>query len=145
MTISRQYQTEILQERYALKLAAHLSDGADDLPHDISERLRIARTQAVARRKRTADDRTTVPLGSGPTAVLGSLEEHVGWWSRIGAALPLLALVLGLIVIQSALDDRIAKEMAQVDAALLTDDLPPAAYADPGFLQFLKTRDGQSQ
>ena len=23
--------------------------------------------------------------------------------------------------------------------ALLTDDLPPAAYADPGFVQFLKS------
>ena len=29
-------------------------------------------------------------------------------------------------------------ELAEVDAALLTDALPPAAYADPGFLQFLK-------
>jgi hypothetical protein len=26
-----------------------------------------------------------------------------------------------------------------VDAALLTDDLPPSAYADPGFAQFLKS------
>lgn len=145
MTMSRQYQTEILQDRFALKLAARLSDGADALPHDISERLRVARTQAVARRKRTTDDRTSVALGSGPTAVLGKLEEHVGWWGRIGVALPLLALVLGLILIHSALDDRIAQEMARVDAALLTDGLPPSAYADPGFLQFLQTRDGQSQ
>lgn len=145
MTMSRQYQTEILQDRFALKLAARLSDGADALPHDISERLRVARTQAVVRRKRTTDDRTSVALGSGPTAVLGKLEEHLGWWGRIGVALPLLALVLGLIVIHSALDDRIAQEMARVDAALLTDGLPPSAYADPGFLQFLKTRDGQSQ
>ncbi len=30
-------------------------------------------------------------------------------------------------------------EVAEVDAALLTDDLPPSAYADPGFLQYLKT------
>ena len=28
---------------------------------------------------------------------------------------------------------------AEVDAALLTDDLPPAAYADPGFAQYLKS------
>jgi hypothetical protein len=28
--------------------------------------------------------------------------------------------------------------LAEVDSALLIDDLPPAAYADPGFLQFLK-------
>jgi hypothetical protein len=31
-----------------------------------------------------------------------------------------------------------AHEVAEVDAALLTDDLPPSAYADPGFIQFLK-------
>ena len=30
-------------------------------------------------------------------------------------------------------------EVAEVDAALLTDDLPPAAFSDPGFVQFLKT------
>ena len=36
-------------------------------------------------------------------------------------------------------DEKRAHELAEVDAALLTDDLPPAAYADPGFLQFLKS------
>jgi hypothetical protein len=29
--------------------------------------------------------------------------------------------------------------VAEFDQALLTDDLPPAAYADPGFVQFLKS------
>jgi hypothetical protein len=36
------------------------------------------------------------------------------------------------------MDDDRANELAEVDSALLIDDLPPAAYADPGFLQFLK-------
>jgi len=31
-----------------------------------------------------------------------------------------------------------ARAAAAVDAALLADDLPPAAYADPGFVAFLK-------
>jgi hypothetical protein len=34
-------------------------------------------------------------------------------------------------------------EVAEVDAALLADDLPPAAYSDPGFVQFLKTTDSR--
>ena len=34
-------------------------------------------------------------------------------------------------------------EVAEVDAAILTDDLPPAAYADPGFTQFLKSGGNQ--
>jgi hypothetical protein len=36
------------------------------------------------------------------------------------------------------MDDDRANELAEIDSALLIDDLPPAAYADPGFLQFLK-------
>ena len=145
MTISRQYQTEILQERFALKIAARLSDGCDALPHDISERLRFARMQAVAKRKIAAEHSEALPLGGGPAATLGTREEHISWWNRLGVALPLLALVFGLIAIQSTQNDRIAKEMAQLDAALLTDDLPLAAYADPGFSQFLKASRAQSQ
>ncbi len=145
MTISRQYQTEILQERFALKIAARLSDGCDELPRDISERLRFARTQAVAKRKIVANHNVALALGGGPAATLGTREQHVSWWNRIGVVLPLLALVLGLIAIHSTQNDRIAQEMAQLDAALLTDDLPLAAYADPGFSQFLKVSRAQSQ
>jgi hypothetical protein len=45
----------------------------------------------------------------------------------------------GLIVITTLQEDNRTDELAEVDAALLTDDLPPAAYTDPGFAQFLKT------
>ena len=30
------------------------------------------------------------------------------------------------------------QELAEIDTALLVDDLPPAAYSDPGFVQFLR-------
>jgi hypothetical protein len=46
------------------------------------------------------------------------------------------------VLIYNFQSDRRATELAEVDAALLTDELPPAAYADPGFLQFLKTGGG---
>jgi hypothetical protein len=62
----------------------------------------------------------------------------MSFWNRIGAALPLIALVAGLILIHTVQNERRASEVAEVDAALLTDDLPPAAYADPGFAQFLQ-------
>ena len=45
---------------------------------------------------------------------------------------------MGLIAINVIQDDNRASELAEIDAALLTDDLPPSAYADPGFSQFLK-------
>jgi len=34
---------------------------------------------------------------------------------------------------------------AGMDAALLADDLPPAAYSDPGFVQFLKSGGTQAR
>jgi hypothetical protein len=37
-------------------------------------------------------------------------------------------------------DDFLAQDLAEIDSAILADDLPPAAYTDPGFAQFLKNR-----
>ena len=61
----------------------------------------------------------------------------MGWWGRFAAVIPLVTLVLGLIVIDTIQDDLSVNELVEIDAALLTDYLPPTAYADPGFAQFL--------
>lgn len=138
MTNSQHYQTEILLDRYGLKVASLLTDAAVNLPHDVTERLRFARTQALARRKVRKTETAGTLLNLGTAIALGVGDEQLTWWNRIGAALPLLALVFGLIAISAAQDDRTAREIAGIDTALLMDDLPPAAYADPGFSQFLK-------
>ena len=145
MSISEQYQTELLQERFALKIAARLTDASEGVGHDIAERLRFARSQALAKRKPSAPPAAPLVLGGGAAATLGAVDEGWSWWSRIGAVLPLLALVLGLVLINSVQSDRVVREVASVDAALLIDDLPPAAYADPGFSQFLKINQTQTQ
>ncbi|MBI3531662.1 MAG: DUF3619 family protein [Burkholderiales bacterium] len=61
-------------------------------------------------------------------------------WHRLAALVPLLLLIAGLIALNTLNDDFRAKELADIDSAILTDDLPPAAYTDSGFLQFLQTR-----
>lgn len=145
MNTSDQYQNQLAQDRFGLQVAARLSDAADDLPYDISERLRAARVQALGMRK-VSVARTATSMGvSGSTAMLTFGNEHLSWWNRIVAALPLLALVLGLIAISVIQNDNRANELAEIDAALLTDDLPPTAYTDPGFAQFVKANAGQSQ
>ena len=50
-----------------------------------------------------------------------------------------LVLVLGLAGIAHVHDKAQIAAVAEVDAALLADDLPPAAYTDPGFAEYLKT------
>ena len=125
------------QERFGRAIAARLSAGTAELPYHVTERLRAARTQAVSQRKvvslRTAT--AAAVSANGPSLTFGGFSL----WQQIATALPLVALVAGLVLIQNVQDDRRATELAEVDAALLTDDLPPAAYADPGFVQFLKS------
>ena len=131
-------RADILQERFGLKTASYLSAGAAGLPHDISERLRVARLQAVAQRKVVRLEPAVQVVGYGGSAALG-WGGGVSWWARVGSVLPLIALVVGILTINSIQNDNRAQEVAEVDAALLTDELPPAAFADPGFVQFLKT------
>lgn len=125
-------------DRFSRQIAARLDAGTSDLPHDIGERLRVARQQALTKRKLVAQLHAAPAFvaTSGGSAVLGG-----SWWTRIGAVVPLVALVAGLITISVMQEDNRANDLADVDSALLTGDLPPAAYTDPGFAQFLKSGD----
>lgn len=140
--------TETIQaaDAYARRIASCLTLSNADLPYDITERLRAARTQALARRKRPAAQparRASVARqlhSNGSTATLGGWGSEGGnWWRALVSAIPLTALAVGLVFVNLVQDETVANEIAEVDSALLTDDLPPSAYADPGFLQFLKT------
>lgn len=124
-------------DRFGRRVAARLTAGTQELPYEVSERLRAARMQALAKRKRIAGLRTAATVSDAGAATV-TADEHVSWWNRIASVLPIVALVAGLVLIHGIQNERRANEVAEVDAALLTDDLPPSAYADPGFIQFLK-------
>jgi len=138
MSKSNQQQLRALQDRFGRRVAVRLDAGVAELPYDISERLRAARVQALARRKAMPVWLQGAASASGGTLTLGSEPDNLGFWGRLASAVPLVVLAAGLIMINVIQNDRRAQEVAEVDAALLTDDLPPAAYADPGFVQFLK-------
>ena len=142
-TNHRQLHTDTLQNRFGLRVAARLSAGTEGLPHDIGERLRVAREQAVARRKQPAavlrQRAAAAASRNGNTATLSFGDDGLGFWGRLTSAALVLVMAAGLIAINVIQDDDRTMEVADLDAALLTDDLPPEAYADPGFLQYLKT------
>lgn len=128
-----------LEARFGLRVGALLNQRVQQTPHDVSERLRIAREQAVARARsaRLATAGADVALGGAPgrAAVLG---RQPGWWFRFASVVPLVMLVGGLILIDDLHDRAQIEAAADVDAALLSDDLPPDAYGDAGFVEFLK-------
>ena len=120
-----------------LRIASRLSEQTERLPHDLSERLRVAREQAVARARQVRQAEGVAPVAvqaSGASLVLGSTPI----WVRMASVLPLMLLVLGLVLIQHVHQQAEIDAAAEVDAALLADELPPEAYGDPGFVAFLK-------
>lgn len=141
--------TFITQDQFAKALIARLDTGTADVSHDISERLRFARQRALSSQKlaQTQVATQTAPAwqtqAGGSLAVGGGTGHGLGgfnfdFFSKWSSILPLLALVAGLFAINQFQTDMRAQEVAEIDSALLTDDLPPAAYADQGFGQFLK-------
>lgn len=140
----RSTDTQALEARLAVRLAAGLAERADEVPHDIAERLRVSRDQAVAR---AAQLRRKAPQAqaAGTPLVVGVSSQGVAlmgggpsWWQRVASVLPLVLLVLGLLLIQHQSELEQVHAAAEVDAMLLADDLPPDAYSDPGFAQFLR-------
>lgn len=138
---------QVCADLYGRRIAARLDEATHALPHDISERLRAARVRAVAQRKREVlvmQPQLAIAGGAGLFEGRGgdgrqAPEGQPGFWRWVVSALPVVVLAAGLVAIQSYHADQRASEVAEVDAALLTDDLPPAAYADAGFVQFLKS------
>jgi Protein of unknown function (DUF3619) len=130
---------DALQARFALRVAARLTEQSMDLGDDVTERLRFAREKALerARAVRGAESASPVGVSRGGAGLLGRLGS--GWGVKIASVLPAIALVAGLVMIQRVQDNASIATAAEVDAALLSDDLPPAAYSDAGFAEYLKT------
>jgi hypothetical protein len=126
-------------DQFGQRLSARLNSGAQSLDHDITQRLRVARELAVAR---LAAQPGLVSASQRHGAVL-SLGGPLGAWAKLSTLLSALVLLVGLACIDSVQDQFRADELADVDVELLTAELPPVAYTDPGFLQFLRstTRD----
>ena len=124
--------------RFARRLVTHLDEAARSVEGDIAERLRYSREQALLRarsaRSAAAAGKVVAVTGGGG-ALLGGNDR----WLKLASLAPLVALVLGLMLIQQWQTRTQIDAAAEVDAALLADDLPPSAYRDAGFVEFLKT------
>jgi hypothetical protein len=132
-------ELDTFEARFAMRVSARLTEQTQSVSPDIGERLRFAREQAVAR----AGQARSAALAQSGTSVIGAgaalLGVAGGWWVRVASVLPLLVLVAGLALIQRWQTDAQISVAAEVDADLLADTLPPTAYSDVGFVEFLKT------
>ena len=127
--------TETQADQFGRASAALLSHGAQSLPTGIKDRLYAARMKALSVRK-TKKVLVQTRILAGATGNWGS--HTSGVWDTVSWIAPLVVLVFGLIGIAQWQGDSRINDIAEVDAALLSDDVPPDAYADGGFMAFLK-------
>jgi hypothetical protein len=143
--LSPDRRREVLQERFARRVAGALTEHQAAAPRrDIEERLRVSREQALTRQPRarelpqTAGADVVVGMRGGSATLGGGSPSSTPWWLRLSSLLPLGLLLAGLVLIDRHYTRAQIEAAAEVDAALLADDLPPDAYRDPGFAEFLK-------
>jgi hypothetical protein len=129
---------------FAYKVRHALNEQLDDLPASTTDRLAAARKAAMSRKK------AHVPAKLAQRSARASFAGNIGSlfgssfnfsaMGRAGAIIPLLALVAGLAGIYQYEEERRIAELAELDAAVLSDELPLTAYLDHGFNQYLEQR-----
>jgi hypothetical protein len=125
--------TEI--DQFGRATAALLRHGSQSLPAGVKDRLYSARLKALSVQKlEKMGVLQPVLAHSTASRSFGSRS----FWDNFSWVAPLLVLVFGLIGIAQWQQDSRINDIAELDIALLTDDVPPDAYADSGFLGFLK-------
>jgi hypothetical protein len=98
-----------------------------------SERLRAAREQALARQRAELS-----PVLAWADNVAGSFGGWGGFSLRL--VVPLLVLAVGASAVYTWQQQQLLAEVEEIDALLLTDELPLDAYLDRNFQSWLKKR-----
>jgi Protein of unknown function (DUF3619) len=133
---------ETQELEFARNVRRALDENAANLPASAVERLAAARRRALARKKpETAAERAFAPVfapaGAPAASRYESRERRVSPLVRLLRAWPVLALVVGIAAIAYWENQERAAELADIDAAMLDDDLPLTAYLDHGFNAYL--------
>ncbi len=111
----------------------HLLNQAEPLPPSVSARLRAARELALSRQN---------PESARGVVWVGGILGRLGGLSGLSLRLivPLFALAIGLAAVYSWHQQQRAAEVEELDALVLTGELPIDAYLDRGFEAWLKKR-----
>ncbi len=123
-------------DRLAYRICGLLDQGATELDEKTAARLRRIRMTALERQRASAPVLGFAGIGHGLERIghfLGEpLHDH---YRGILAAIALLIGAMGANLWQNA---EKATELAEIDSALLSDEVPPGAYSDQGFMEWLE-------
>ena len=116
---------------FAHIIVSHLDEGADRLEPRISKRLHAARQAALAHHA-PYPSLNLVNVSNAGGLLLGEMKSFSRSWLGLGSLVACVALT------QYWAQEQRTAELEEVDSALLSDDLPIAAYLDHDFSKWLK-------
>lgn len=123
------------------KLRRALNENLENLPSSTTDRLAAARRAALSRQTKHKPLYAFVAESHLATQLGAFFQDPQAWAARIGVAALVFMLAIGLSnIIDSEQQQRI-KETADLDALVLTDELPLSAYLDHGFNAYLDKKD----
>ncbi len=118
------------EERYAYRVRQALNHGLKDIPPATSRRLEAARHLAISRQKQAVPQMALAGLGGSSFRT----SPHFPYLKQI---LAIAALLLGMWISFYWHSVQYVSALEEVDSALLTDDLPPDAFLDNDFFEWL--------
>ena len=121
---------------FAYKVRRAMTESTENLPTNTLERLASARQLALSRQKQ-ATASAVFAMGGVLAGSHGTHSSQKSWMKKMWIALPMLALVIGLYMIYEHAQEQQINDLAEIDAAVLVDELPPDAYLDNGFNAYL--------
>lgn len=124
---------ELNERQFGNRIRQVLNAGTR-LDPETATRLRAAREQALSLKKHEQ---------APAFAWAGRTEKSWNGFRELSFRLivPMLVLVLGLLAIYGWQQEHRVAELVEIDAQLLTDDLPIDAYLDKGFEAWLNQRE----
>ena len=126
---------------FAYKVRHALNEKLDDLPASTTDRLALARKAALSRKKADAPVKVLARQNVLAGIATQFFAEPMAWLTRMSVIIPLLLLVAGLTGIYQFEQEQRVAELAELDAAVLSDELPLSAYMDHGFNAYLTKRE----
>ncbi|MEC5216346.1 protein-S-isoprenylcysteine O-methyltransferase Ste14 [Actimicrobium sp. GrIS 1.19] len=122
---------------FAYKVRHALNENLDNLPASTTQRLAAARRKALAVKRDHAPLHALVSETVFAGGIGGYFQQPNRWFARLGTILPLIALIIGLTGMFQFEKQKRINETADIDAAVLADELPLSAYLDHGFSVYL--------
>jgi len=116
------------ERQFGYRIRQILDRGSNDLNERVADRLRGAREAALERQRVAVTGLSLAGVGNFATDALSG---------RLRSFMAAAALLVGVAGSYYWNNLQEASKIAEIDSALLADEVPFAAYLDQGFIQWL--------